>query len=180
MKDSTGEGEIFNEFIAEALSRGKGLAEPFGALVRGTDPASITYLPARDKLPFRHVGDRRGKSKSEGDVAGLDLPVVFLGDANHAVSPFAGNGANLALKDGWDLAECLLQQPCRGGADAGRLSLEDSIRSYDARAYPRAVKTLEASRWRIKMAHSTGLRLLLFKVGLGIGGLILQALSKFM
>src|SRR5690606_37854156 len=63
-------------------------AEPFSSFVDNTDLDTVFSMPARDKQPFPH--DNLG-------------PIIFIGDSNHAVSPFAGYGASLAMKDGWDL-----------------------------------------------------------------------------
>ncbi|KAK3934309.1 putative dna mismatch repair protein msh6 protein [Diplogelasinospora grovesii] len=122
----------------EALELGHMFAEPFRTIVEATDAATAFYLPARDKEPFKHDESLEG--------------IVFIGDANHAVSPFAGNGANLALKDGWDLAEKFCQ----------RSSWKAAVAAYDAASYPRAVATLKTSHQRIGLGHCTGIKYTLF------------------
>ncbi|POR32967.1 Zeaxanthin epoxidase, chloroplastic [Tolypocladium paradoxum] len=112
--------------------------------IRSLDSSFI--FPARDKQPFAH-GDPTLKN------------VIFVGDSNHAVSPFAGNGANLALKDGWDLAS----QLCAGA------SLDEAVAAYDKLALPRAVKTIKTSHGRIGFAHYTGIRYYAFRIMLSFG-----------
>ncbi|OAQ71045.1 monooxygenase [Pochonia chlamydosporia 170] len=124
----------FEAFKDEALTRGHMIQEPFQTIVHATEQHSLFRFPARDKKPFPHAGDENLKG------------VVFLGDTNHAVSPFAGNGANMALKDGVDLA----RQLCNSQ------SMEEALEAYDKLALPRAEKTLKQSHQRIAHAHCTG------------------------
>lgn len=119
----------------EALDRGHMLKEPFQSIVKATEFGTSFMNPARDKKPFGHASDPNLQS------------VMFLGDSNHPVSPFAGNGANMALKDGVDLA----QQLC------GALTRDEAVAAYDKLALPRANKTLQQSRQRIGHSHCTGL-----------------------
>ncbi|KAF3930086.1 hypothetical protein ABW19_dt0205286 [Dactylella cylindrospora] len=109
--------EQLDSLIEETLERGRDILEPFSSYVKATDFDSLTILNVQDRAPFPHL---------EGSLA--DMPVVFLGDANHAVSPFAGNGASMALSDAWDFAEQLCKFP----------SLEQSIKAFDAMMLPRS------------------------------------------
>lgn len=146
--------EQFRSLMEEALGLGHMFAEPFPMVVRQTDAAMSLCLPARDKKPFRH-----GETPSG---------IVFIGDSNHAVSPFAGNGANLALKDGWDLAE----QLCASD------TLRAAIEPYDRISYPRAWQTLKTSHQRIGMGHCTGIRYLLVRTYFAIGAFMIWLLGK--
>lgn len=131
-----------------ALHLGAKFKEPFRTIVEHTDPRTTMCLNARDKAPFSH------------DTS--DLPVVFIGDSNHAVSPFAGYGANLALNDAWDLAS----QLCKGS------SLQEAVAAYDQLAVPRAQQILEGSRARLKQGHSTGMRYWVFWMMLMVGKVV--------
>jgi len=52
---------------------------------------SLRVVNLYDKMPHRSVAGK----------------VVFIGDANHPVTPFSGNGAGMAIVDGMRLAEAL-------------------------------------------------------------------------
>lgn len=137
--------EKYKAAIKEAKEVGHMYSEPFTTIIEATDPTAIFRLPAMDKEPFSHDDLPRG--------------VIFIGDANHAVSPFAGNGANLALKDGWDLAEYI----CRSE------SLDQAVLEYDKLSVPRAQKTLKSSRQRIDLCHCTGFKFMMLRAGLAAG-----------
>lgn len=121
--------------LQEALERGKLFAEPFESLVRATDLSTLMIFNAMDKQPFPH---------SEKNCN--HMPVAFIGDSNHAMSPFAGNGANMALMDGVELAE----QICKSE------SLEAALAGYDTSSMSRSKSAIRVSHWVISMAHAQG------------------------
>ncbi|KAM0522960.1 hypothetical protein ACHAPE_001449 [Trichoderma viride] len=135
--------------IDECKELGKEFVEPFQSILDATDPKFVSRLAARDKQPFSHD---------------LSLgPAIFIGDSNHAITPFSGYGASLAMKDGWDLATQL----------CGSQGLEEAVKAYDAISIPRAAKMLKESRQRIDMSHATGFKYSLNRSLLGFGGFVL-------
>ncbi|TGJ87586.1 hypothetical protein E0Z10_g1215 [Xylaria hypoxylon] len=142
------------ELLRQVRELGKDIAEPFKAILDATDPSTTLVINAKDKQPFPH-------DMKTG-------PVLFIGDANHAVSPFAGNGANLALKDGWDLAEQLCQSS----------NLSQAVKAYDKRSVPRAVATLKSSRWRIKVGHATGMGYWMYRIFFAVAGTFISLLGR--
>ncbi|OCL05375.1 FAD/NAD(P)-binding domain-containing protein, partial [Glonium stellatum] len=135
--------EESKEVCREALEIGRVFTEPFQTLVLATDPSTVMVFNAMDKQPFTNA--ERGCRDDR-------VPVVFIGDSNHAVSPFAGNGANLAMMDGWDLAE----QLCKSS------SLHAALTSYDKLSVPRAKSTVKTSHVTIAVAHSQGWKLFFY------------------
>ncbi|KAI0506652.1 putative monooxygenase [Xylaria bambusicola] len=148
------DAEQVQEFFRQARELGKDIREPFKTIVDATDPSTTLVLNARDKQPFPH-------NLKAGSV-------VFIGDSNHAVSPFAGNGANLALKDGWDLAEQLCQSD----------NLTQAVMAYDKRSLPRAISTLKSSHWRIKVGHATGLGYWMYRLFFTLAGTMMKLFGQ--
>lgn len=141
--------------IEQSLDLGSHIAEPFRSIVKRTDPETALILNSRDKLPFAH--DSISK-----------VPAVFLGDSNHALSAFAGIDGNLALVDGWDLAN----QICKHS------SLEDAVEAYDSLSVPRATRDVKRSRRLVKGAHDTGLHYYLLLCMLFVGKFVRWTLNK--
>lgn len=129
-----------DDIVQEAREKGKNFSQPFDMLLDATDPATLMVMNTMDKQPIDHA-----------QLA--DIPVVFIGDANHAVSPFAGNGANMALMDGVDLAVEL----------SSVQDLRSAILAFDGKSRTRSKRTVDSSHLTIKVAHSTGWRLLMWK-----------------
>lgn len=134
-----------DEILKEAREHGKAFIEPFQTLLDATDPRTLQVFNTMDKQPINHS---ELPSKS----------VVFVGDSNHAVSPFAGNGANMALMDGVDLATAL-----RENTDA-----TTAFQAFDKSSMARSKRTITSSHWTIAIFHSTGWRLTLYKILLHI------------
>lgn len=146
--------EQVQSILEEAIERGKHFDEPFQSMVRATDPTTIMVFNAMDKEPFGHKDSTEDESSS----------IIFIGDANHAVSPFAGNGANMALLDGWELAE----QLTKGG------TVSAAVDAYDEKSTPRSAAAVRQSHWSISALHATGMKLLMYRVMFQLLGLYLR------
>lgn len=134
--------EVADRVLKEARERVKGLPAQYYDLVDKTERESIMVFNAQDKQAFAHNAETLPKEFVGGKV-------VFIGDANHAVSPFAGNGANMALCDGWELASALLQAK----------SVGEGVEKYDRLVVPQRNRVVRQSHIGIAIAHSEGWRL---------------------
>ncbi|KAJ9664549.1 hypothetical protein H2198_000200 [Neophaeococcomyces mojaviensis] len=128
-----------NATISSLLEEARGLgihAGPkFRTLVDNTDPSTLMVFNAFDRPPFRHDFEKHGN-------------VIWIGDANHAVTPFAGNGANMAMMDSWDLVKELVK-----GEHGG---FEKSVRAWERSMMPRTEAVLKESHRNMDVGHAVG------------------------
>jgi 2-polyprenyl-6-methoxyphenol hydroxylase-like FAD-dependent oxidoreductase len=76
--------------------------------------------------------------------------VTLLGDAAHVMSPFGGNGVNLALLDGAELAQAVLSA-VDGGSPLG-----DALRAYEALMVERGARIGQAANDAIVEHYAVG------------------------
>lgn len=87
---------------------------------------------------------------------------VILGDAAHPTLPFLAQGANLALEDGWVLADMLAGHDTPGAAFA----------AFQAARVGRVTRAIEAARANARNYHLTGMRRVVGHAGLRMLGAV--------
>jgi salicylate hydroxylase len=97
--------------------------------------------------------------------------VAVLGDAAHPTLPFLAQGANMALEDGWTLAQAL----------AGTGDRAAALAQWQGQRAPRTARIVEAANRNARAYHLRGPLRGLAHLGLRIGGRIAPglALSRF-
>jgi 2-polyprenyl-6-methoxyphenol hydroxylase-like FAD-dependent oxidoreductase len=146
-------GRSQQEIMQEAMAMAQRFAEPVPTLFAHTAADSVGPMNCKDKKPTRNASLSSTR-------------IILIGDAAHAISPFAGNGANMALMDGEDLALLML------GAQTA--DLPAVITRYDQLSVPRNERALSFSHRTIASVHSTGLSFALTSLTLRVMGFVLM------
>lgn len=139
----------FAAFKNEALATAHMFHDPFRTVVEATDPSTVFVRPAKERPRLSHTSS--GAKVSE-------LNVIYIGDANHLLSPFELKGADMALLDGWDLASSLVTSA----------SMESALATFDKVSIARVGRVMGFSHTRIGFGHSRGLKWWGYKYGMAL------------
>ena len=156
------EEELKTQTSAELLQRVQQATKtwhpPIPEIASAIDPASVVVRGYYDKEPIKHVREGR---------------LWLIGDAAHPMAPFQGQGANLGMVDGLQLAQYfadLVTSPSETEAKA---------RALESQIIARGHKAVLESRNTARQFHQTNRLQQEFRnVGFRIGNLFIQGLSR--
>ena len=117
------------ELRERATAATRGWHEPIPTLITSTDETDVDVRGLYDVAPPTRI--RRGR-------------IILLGDASHAMTPYRGRGANMAMLDAVELAHALARW------DEG---FEAALNGFEARMLPRNRKALNQSHAAARSLH---------------------------
>ena len=130
------------ELLGIARVATEGWHDPVPRLLAATDPATVTVRGLYDLPALERVRGRR---------------VVLLGDAAHAMTPYRGVGANMAMLDAAELVAALV----------GAQTIDEGLDRYEREMRPRNESAVDRSHAAAVSLHARGgLALLRRDVGL--------------
>lgn len=129
LKDPSTAQEVLDLVTSKAAPFG----EPFPTLFRNTAMSGLYATPLMEKLPHPNTA-----------------PVICIGDCLHPMTPFSGNGANMAFCDAWQLAQQLM--------DPSHATLDEAVIAFDAEAGPRSTQALSRGTHLMSLCHQQGIR----------------------
>ena len=116
-------------------------------LARGIRPSEATFSPVPSAL-VRRIGDWKDWPIEDRLVRGrwTDAGFAIIGDAAHAMWPYAAQGGAMAIEDGWTLAVAVK----RGGARA------TALREWEATRRDRVGSIAAIARRNRRIYHAYG------------------------
>ncbi|KAJ6788672.1 hypothetical protein PWT90_04981 [Aphanocladium album] len=136
----------FEGLLEEARTLTKSIAEPLQTVIGKTIQDTSFCRAVRERDPFTHEApELRG--------------VFFIGEANRFVTGYMGSGGEMAIRDGFSLAQELVRQT----------SLDQARIGYDKESLPRTTKVLKQGRTTRTTAHLTGWKWSVAKTALAAG-----------
>lgn len=125
-KGTANQPELFREDLQYHF---KGWATPVQTLIQHLNPATTNRVEIHDVDPLSTFVNGR---------------IALLGDAAHSMTPDLGQGGCQAMEDAYVLTNCLL---------TSNISVEDSLRRYDAVRCDRTAEIVLRARKRANMTH---------------------------
>ncbi|CAF2535250.1 unnamed protein product [Rotaria sp. Silwood2] len=129
-REAKGAGTMANDEIDQILNETKERTnvydEQMSTLLKETIRDSVTIFNAKDMVPFRNHG-----------------LVIVIDGAQHAMSSFAGNGAHMAIMNGYQLAHQRVLAE----------DLNSAIKFYNDLSIPRSPATINMSHRSITIGH---------------------------